>query len=134
MRWKVVESFWVVPDVATLRTPLSILREQATALTKQTNGLLVGQVDVNQQSDGDLQIKLEVIVPALNEYRVRILRYLQPITLYPGSLTGMGIGAFVEVNSEEDFVSGVRNALSSQAVKNILSSLMSQVGDTSLTR
>jgi hypothetical protein len=130
----VVESFWAVPDVATLRTPLSILREQATALTEQTNGLLVGQVETNQLSDGNLQFKLEVVVPALNDYRVRILRYLQPITLYPGNLTGMGIGAFVEINNEEDFVISVRNALSSQTVKNILSSLISQARDGSTSR
>ncbi len=126
-----VESFWALPDVATLRTPLRILREQATALTERTNGLLVGLVEVNQQSDRDLQIKLDVIVPALNDYRVRILRYVQPITLYPGNLTGMGIGAFMEINSLEDFDIAIKNALSSQAVKNILSSLISQVGDMS---
>jgi hypothetical protein len=79
-------------------------------------------------------LQLEVVVPALNDYRVRILRYLQPITLYPGNLTGIGIGAFVEINNEEDFVISVRNALSSQAVKNILSSLISQAGDGSTSR
>jgi hypothetical protein len=130
----VVDSFWAVPDVATLRTPLSMLREQATALTEQTSGLLVGQVETNQNPDGNLLIQLEIVVPALNDFRVRILNYEQPIGLYPGRLTGMGIPVYETVNSEEDFVKFVRRALSSQVIKNVLTSLMSQVGDKSSTR
>lgn len=129
-----VESFWAVPDSATIRTPLSILREQATALTEQTNGLLVGQVETVQQSDGKLLIKLEIVVPALNDYRARILSYLQPITLYPGRLTGMGIQLWEDVDNEENFVIQVRNALSSQVIKNVLTSLMSQVTELTPSR
>lgn len=128
------ESFWAVPDVATLRTPLSIFREQATALTEQTNGLLVGQVETKQQPDGNLLIQLGVTVPALNDYRVRILSYQQPIGLYPGRLSGMGIVVFEAVDNEDDFVVVVKRVLSSQAIKNVLTSLMSQVGETSPSR
>jgi hypothetical protein len=127
----VVESFWAVPDVATLRTPLSILREQATALTEQTNGLLVGQVETKQESDGELLIRLEITVPGLNDYRLRILNFRQPIGLYPGRVFGMGILSFEDVKSEEEFVTVVKRALSSQAIKNVLTSLMSQVGEIS---
>jgi len=130
----VVDSFWAVPDVATLRTPVTILREQATALTEQTSGLLVGQVETNQKSDESLIIQLEIIVPALNDYRVRILNYEQPISLYPGRISGMGIIGSDLVESEEGFVTSVRRVLSSQVIKNVLTSLMSQVGDMSPSR
>jgi hypothetical protein len=130
----VVESFWAVPDVTTMRTPLTILREQATALTEQTNGLIVGQVETKQQTDEKLSIQLEATVPALNDYRLRILNYEQPIGLYPGRLTGIGISFFETVNNEDEFVIDVKKALSSQAIKNILTSLMSQVGEMSHSR
>jgi hypothetical protein len=127
----VVESFWAVPDVATMRTPLTILREQATALTEQTNGLIVGRVEAKQQQDGNLSISLEATVPALNEYSVRILNYEQPIALYPGRVYGIGIPIYETINNEDDFVVVVKKVLSSAQIKNILTSLMSQVGEMS---
>jgi hypothetical protein len=127
----VVESFWAVPDSATIRTPLSILREQATALTEQTNGLLVGQVEVTQQADGNLVINLDIVVPGLNDYRARILSYQQPISLYPGRLSGMGVLGTDLVNTEEQFLGSVRKVLSSQHIKNVPTSLISQVAESS---
>ncbi len=81
-----VESFWVIPDVANLRTPLSILREQAAALTDHTKGTLVGMVATKNLAD-KMEIRLEISVPSLNDYRFRILTYIQPIfEIYPGRL------------------------------------------------
>ena len=107
----------------------SILREQAIALMEQTNGLLVGQVETNQQPDGNLLIQLGVTVPALNQIpRLYSPNYQQPIALYPGRLSGMGIPGFEDIYSEEDFVTVVKRVLAAQEIKNVLTSLMSQVG------
>ena len=38
-----VESYWAIPDIANIRTPLSILREQATALTEKDTGGACGR-------------------------------------------------------------------------------------------
>lgn len=65
------ESFWAIPDVTETLTPLSILREQASALTRQTKGMLVGNVDVENSGGGDLTITLDLSVPALNDYRYK---------------------------------------------------------------
>ena len=78
-----VESFWVIPDAAKIRTPAGILREQASALTEQTQGTLVGVVETKGSGD-KLQVNLAISVPSLNDYRFRILLYLQPLELYPG--------------------------------------------------
>ncbi len=41
------ESLWgELPESASLRTPVSILKEQASELKKLTNGLLEGRVSV----------------------------------------------------------------------------------------
>jgi hypothetical protein len=122
----VVESFWAIPDVANIRTPLSILKEQAAALTEQTKGTLVGMVEVQTKSTGNLEIHLEVSVPALNDYRYRLVTYSQPIELYPGLLTVLN-GIVGRVPNEADFILQIKRALSSEKVKNILTSLLSQV-------
>jgi hypothetical protein len=122
----VVESFWAIPDVSNIRTPLSILKEQAAALTEQTKGTLVGMVEVQKNSAEDLEIQLEVSVPALNDYRYRLVTYSQPIELYPGWLTVLSEPSRT-VADETTFVSQIKRALSSERVKNILTSLLSQV-------
>ena len=121
-----VESFWAIPELTTMRTPLSILREQAGALTEQTHGALVGIVEADKGKGYVLVIRLEVSVPALNDYRYRILTYEQPIDLYPGILYGPDDSISYPVN-ESDFTSAIKEALSSPRVKNVLTSLLSQV-------
>jgi hypothetical protein len=60
-----VESFWVIPDIANVRTPLSIQREQAAALTEQTKGTLVGIVETNKNPVDKIDITLEISAPSL---------------------------------------------------------------------
>lgn len=121
------DSFWVIPDAAAIRTPLSILREQASALTQQTHGVLVGEAEA--KADGDeLVVSLDVVVPGLNDYRYRVLTYRQPLEMYPGSVWGSGVETQT-ISDETRFVSVVKAALSSQKVKNVLTSLLAQVSD-----
>jgi hypothetical protein len=122
----VVESFWAIPDAANVRTPLSILREQAAALTEQTKGTLVGMVEARQGTGETLEVSLEVLVPALNDYRYRLLTYSQPVELYPGRLS-VRHDAIRLVGNEAAFVSSIKSVLSSEKVRNILTSLLSQV-------
>jgi hypothetical protein len=122
----VVESFWAIPDAANIRTPLTILREQAAALTEQTKGTLVGMVEAHQGAGDTLEVSLEVLVPALNDYRYRLLSYGQPVELYPGLLR-TGNDGIRPVVDEANFVSMIKSVLSSEKVRNILTSLLSQV-------
>ena len=129
-----VESFWAIPDVTEVRTPLSILREQANALTEQTKGVLVGMVEVYRDSqDGDLTINLEVSVPALNGYRYRIISYRQPVELYPGTFSGDPIAKIAISNGrvidEEQFITYIKVVLSSERIRRVLGTLLSQAKD-----
>jgi hypothetical protein len=38
------DSFWDLPEISDVKVPLTILKEQAALLTKQTNGRLQGGV------------------------------------------------------------------------------------------
>ncbi len=51
------DSFWVIPDKIEIRTPIAILREQATLLTNLTKGILKGEIETTQSND-NLLIKL----------------------------------------------------------------------------
>jgi hypothetical protein len=121
-----VESFWAIPDVANMRTPLSILREQASALTAQTKGVLVGVVETHSERD-KLLITLDISVPALNDYRYRILNYRQPIEIYPGLMYSGDAPSHIK--NEDAFIECVKEILSSDRMKNALTSLLSQAAE-----
>lgn len=114
------ESFWAIPDDSNLQTPLSILREQANALSEQTGGSLVGYVDT-LTVDTDIEISLQIRVPALHGYTVGILEYSQPAEMYPGKLrlnfTDRGR---ISVSDENHFISLVRGYLASEPVKRVV--------------
>src|SRR5208337_1606445 len=102
-RLEMVESFWAVPDVASFRPPLALLREQATALTEQTNGALVGIAVTKPERDGSLVVTLSVQVPALDNYVYRLLEYRQAVDGYPGVLLPAWGGASKFVTSVSSF-------------------------------
>lgn len=115
------ESFWALPEAADIRTPLSILREQAAALTEGTRGVLVGMAEAKPIGQ-ELNVTLDVTVPGLNDYRYRILSYRQPIEMYPGQIVVVD-SEWHEIADEQSFVAEVKSVLSSDRVKTILASL-----------
>jgi hypothetical protein len=119
-----VESFWMIPDVANLRTPLGILREQASALTEQTNGTLVGVVETDIRG-GWMTQSLEISVPSLSDYRFRILTYEHSIHLYPGTMVSQS-EAGIRIENEAGFVEALKVILTSDRIKSVLSSLLAQ--------
>jgi len=121
-----VESLWSIPTADNLRAPLTIMKEQATALTQETEGSLVGSVETAAYGLGDLAITLSIQVPSLNNYKYRLLTYTQPITMYPGHLSvGSGV-QFVEVKDEQAFLKALKDLLASDEVKRLVSSLLVQ--------
>ena len=118
------DSFWAIPDVTAIRTPLSILREQAAALTQQTHGVLVGEATANPEGER-IVVSLDIIAPGLNDYRYRVMRYEQPPEMYPGTLRMGGDGDII--SDESDFMASIKKILSSEKMKNVLTSLLAQV-------
>ncbi len=133
------ESFWVLPDVVGLRTPHAILKEQADALTKATNGRLEGWVENNPLNrfsaitaspvTHSRSLALSIRVPALDDYTYRILQYLQPTELYPGLLSGMGGPEGVPIDNELMFEDVLRQFLASEPTQRIVRSLLAQAND-----
>jgi hypothetical protein len=130
----VTESFWILPDTANLRTPTTILKEQAEALTQQTGGLLKGEVSLRPAKSGGGHgltgsiATLTIAVPAIDSYFVTALSYQHGLESYPGALFLNFENRSVEVADESAFTHALRAALSSTKTQNVLSNLLSQAG------
>lgn len=68
--------------LGTVVTPVSILRTQAKLLGERTRGMLEGEVKTWARGN-DVYHDLNVVVPALDSYKYRLLRVHHPVTLYP---------------------------------------------------
>lgn len=125
------ESFWAIPDTKNLRTPVTILKEQAEALTGATKGVLVGGVEafqLNQAQHGyRTGTSLVINVPFLKDYSVNILTYYHNITMFPGIIKAcFEEDAYDDVENERDFIICIKKILSSDRTSMILANLISQ--------
>jgi hypothetical protein len=120
------ESFWNIPNDLNIQTPLTVLREQANALTQQTGAALRGDVST-MAFDADIYITMSISVPALNGYKIDILEYKQPVQMYPGTLRlYLGQNVSFVVENETDFIALIREYLSSIEMVRVVRSLLAQ--------
>jgi hypothetical protein len=120
------ESYWTIPTEIGFTPPITIPREQALALTEKTNGVLEGVVKTNTVGT-EIYIAMSIRAPLLNNYRVEILRYEQPIKLYPGELYFyLPEDQRMTVHSEDQFRRTIRSYLSSNEITTVLESLIAQ--------
>jgi hypothetical protein len=121
------ENLWGdLSELTRVKTPKSILHEQADVLTKETDGLLEGRID-SKGERGSFSHEFDVVAPSFNNYVYSILRVEHDIRLYPLQL--IGPDGRIECNDEEEFKENLGKALSSQDVRRVLSSLLSQIED-----
>jgi len=119
------ESYWVIPTETDERAPLTMLREQANALTEATDGQLRGHVTTTSFSNY-LNISLSVVAPALDGYTVEIITYRQPALIYPGTFESIE-GGSVTIKNEKEFSETLKSVLSSTAMQRMIASLLSQI-------
>lgn len=120
------KSLWgELPPAANIRTPVSILREQATVLAEATRGVLAGEVAQLQTANNDEFVHvLMIVAPALNNYRYRVLTIAHHVTLYPVVLHDGE--ATIECADEADFITDLEAVLSSQRVHKAIGALLAQ--------
>lgn len=109
-----------------LRTPVSILREQAAILEKKTDGLLIGRV-VNEPMEGTFLLYFSIVAPALNNYTYRILQVEHEIELYPLEVFDPVTGNDYTCEDESAFREKLKEILSSEPVRNAVIGLLSQI-------
>jgi hypothetical protein len=151
-------SLWPDEIRAVVKSPLSILLEQADALTSQTGGVLVGKLSKSVTDDKTV-LNFDVIVPELDGYRLRIMVVTHKKDMnYPAMVDaevfrprGLGLGAlnFTTANaiqamqammeepkkpanradSDKELTELVRQVLRSGYVVSVAQSLISRVAD-----
>lgn len=111
--------------VATLVTPVSILREQAALLGEKTGNLV--QAEVKTSSNGPSVIHSFILIaPAMNGYRYRLLSAVHNVEVYPLNITFEPTSASRSVKTEQEFTEYLRELLSSEKTINIVKSLIAQ--------
>ena len=116
-----------LPNAETIRTPYTILKEQASILSKITNGLLIGEVVVNNQKDNFFAMTLRIKAPSLNNYTYSVVQVEQPIQLYPVGIINLLRNNVGKYSSEEEFENALGEILSSLDVKRVISGLLAQI-------
>jgi hypothetical protein len=120
------ESFWTIPDVQNVRTPASILAEQAAALTEQTRGVLNGRVQTTSGS-GAFAYDLTVIAPALGNYTFNVLQIQHGIALYPLTLKNYLLNTPMQLPDEAQFLAKLKEILSSEPMVRVIGGLLAQI-------
>jgi hypothetical protein len=134
-----IEDFWPELAPALVVTPASILKTQATALSRKTIGLLQGEVRT-WANEGNIYHQFVVVVPALENYRYSILRIHHGAPVYPvyvdeaptvaaeEQFTGFIVGRYKSdvLPDDGNFRRWLREALASADTKRILESLLAQ--------
>lgn len=145
-----------LPSLETIRTPYTILKEQASILNEMTKGLLMGEV-IHNQKDKLFVIILRIKAPSLNNYTYSVLEVQHPIKLYPVFVKNLASDNFNSLekslmnavdnplmsladpsrlliqqgyskcSSEEEFENALGQILSSQEVKQVISALLAQI-------
>lgn len=119
------ENLWgTLPDAGEVKTPLSILREQSAFLGEMTDYLLQAEVEVTTQSINELSATLFILAPALDNYKVGILRISHGLAMYPVIFTNLVSGNDVGAQDEQVYLNALKDTLSSDAVQKIIVSLL----------
>lgn len=127
-----VQNLWgELPLADVSRTPAAILREQATQLTSMTNGILEGNVSTGKsqvvsRKNTPFVVRLNIIVPTLENYIYGVIRCYHSVLLYPVSVIDLTNDKEFLCDDEEVFIETIGNILSSASVHKAISALLAQ--------
>jgi hypothetical protein len=118
-----------LPDTETITTPTTILKEQAAELTEMTKAVLLGDVTVVQQYS-KFELQLIIRVPLLDNYEYVVLYATHTLDLYPVTVSPgwdrYTAKSQVTCTNREEFESAVGTILSSDKMRQVLTSLVAQ--------
>jgi hypothetical protein len=127
-----LDSYWNIKE-SEVKPPVMFFREQARTLSKVTNGILDGTVEV-YPLENVIRSELWILAPLLNNYKYLLLRVHHPLSLYPAVLhilpnivQGKGDETRAEIKrcqTPEEFDTAFKDALSSSEVVKVIQSLL----------
>ncbi len=139
-----MEDLWPddLMEVARVRTPLSILKEQASILTAKTGNLIDGEVLQITKASDSFSYVFHIVARAPGNYRFRVFRIYHEIMLYPVFLTvdtdilgelesvkgaeQIGENEF-QLDSQDFFQDVLKKIFGSDKVRKVIGALVSQI-------
>ena len=118
------QNLWPDFAVESLKSPKSILKEQAGFLMEKTNNILSAEVETVQSPRGGIVHNFYVVAPAMNNYRYKILSIMHSVIYYPLSIVWSD-GEY-EDTSQEEFIDSLSLIFNHQDTTRVISSLLSQ--------
>jgi hypothetical protein len=115
-------------DLSTLRsirTPKTILVEQADILNTTTEGVIRAQVTANQ-NHGNLTYTLSLVAPVLNNYAYTVCVVTHDINVYPCKIFDSQANAWLACQDEGELKEKLGAILSSEKTRHVIEALLSQ--------
>ena len=124
-------SFWqnIPQNIPKVKTPSSVLREQAGMLEKMTQGLLTGVVTTRTNSDGELVHSLYIQAPLLADYSYLLLSVVHSSPIFPLRLEfhGRKIPSIKSMEEFERALKGVlKNPVTIQVIEELLQATLAE--------
>lgn len=117
---------WPDIEFEPIKTPASVLREQATLLGRKTGNLVTASVET--KSDSRIVHSFFMECDAI-QYKVRLLRVVHGVLIWPAEIVLDSSAANATVQNEEEFIAKLREVFASTWVTNIVRALMSQAAE-----
>ncbi|HLK22343.1 MAG TPA: hypothetical protein VKT81_25525 [Bryobacteraceae bacterium] len=115
--------FWGEIGSTEVRTPLSILREQAAALGPKTLNLVEAKVETRRSYGQSIVHSFQLVVPALDDYTYQLFEIEHGADLYPLTVKDEER----TFGNEKQFTDWLQKELSSEKTKKLVSNLLAQV-------
>jgi hypothetical protein len=112
--------FWGEIGTTDIRTPLSILREQAAALGPRTKNIVEAKVETTVIG-GYFVHSFSLVVPSLDNYKYELFDVRHEPDLYP-----VRVDTFTDLANEDAFKTWLRERLSSERTRKIVNNLLAQ--------
>lgn len=120
------------------KSPVAVLREQASLLGRKTGNLVQAEVRGRQSEKGAFRYYFYIVAPALGHYRYELFSITHDITLYPLSVEvepeiledippGLADDNLaIRADSEDEFLERLRLVFGSKKTERVITALLSQ--------
>lgn len=105
------------------RTPLALLREQATLLGENTNNLVEAKVVTNTEGASFVQY-FNLVSPILKNYTYQLFHLVHPIDGYP--LRVIFKDSEYVIKSEEELIANLRSIFADEKTRRVVQAMIAQ--------
>jgi len=112
-------------NLKTIRTPKTILKEQAAILNEATKGVV--RADVTSGGTGaELRHVMNLVAPVLGNYSYLVVMVDHNINIYPCRIYSPVFPQWQECSNETDLQNKLGDVLTDQKTRRVIESLLSQ--------